>query len=281
MVMRYGPRLWKLRVLQAEIRMIIRPSPNSKCTPIRLLLANESGYYLDMHLYKEVLDTMSGTMKFEAWPGTGKPGHLHDLPISTPYMTKDYLQLKRFQAQSNGTTYIYDFPDMFQAALIKIWEEYLEMHPEMQMPAQVMQCMELVIESANPTRLVEMRRVPGENECGMVAWRITIFTPEYPDGRDIIVIGNDITHLLGVFGPKEDMLFQKASERARSLKIPRIYLSANSGARIGLAEEVKNAFQVKFFVNLFCQFTNRLMFIINRLRGLMTKIQTKALTIFI
>lgn len=24
MVMRYGPRLWKLRVLQAEIRMIIR-----------------------------------------------------------------------------------------------------------------------------------------------------------------------------------------------------------------------------------------------------------------
>lgn len=247
MVMRYGPRLWKLRVLQAEIRMIIRPSPNSKCTPIRLLLANESGYYLDMHLYKEVLDTMSGTMKFEAWPGTGKPGHLHDLPISTPYMTKDYLQLKRFQAQSNGTTYIYDFPDMFQAALIKIWEEYLEMHPEMQMPAQVMQCMELVIESANPTRLVEMRRVPGENECGMVAWRITIFTPEYPDGRDIIVIGNDITHLLGVFGPKEDMLFQKASERARSLKIPRIYLSANSGARIGLAEEVKNAFQIAWF----------------------------------
>jgi acetyl-CoA carboxylase/biotin carboxylase 1 len=97
MVMRYGPRLWKLRVLQAEIRMIIRSTPTSKCTPFRLLLANESGYYLDMHLYKEVSDQVSGQMKFEAWPGTGKPGPLHDLPISTPYMTKDYLQLKRFQ----------------------------------------------------------------------------------------------------------------------------------------------------------------------------------------
>lgn len=247
MVMRYGPRLWKLRVLQAEIRMIIRSSPNSKCTPFRLLLANESGYYLDMHLYKEVLDPASGTMKFEAWHNAGKPGPLHDLPISTPYMTKDYLQLKRFQAQSNGTTYIYDFPDMFQAALAKIWEEYLDIRPDVEMPAQMMQCMELVIDPTNPTRLVEMKRVPGENDCGMVAWRITLFTPEYPDGRDIIVIGNDITHLLGVFGPKEDMVFQKASERARAMRIPRIYLSANSGARIGLAEEVKGQFQVFHF----------------------------------
>ncbi|XP_054153729.1 acetyl-CoA carboxylase-like isoform X3 [Oppia nitens] len=244
MVMRYGPRLWKLRVLQAEIRMIIRSTPTSKCTPFRLLLANESGYYLDMHLYKEVLDPVSGAMKFEAWAGTGKPGPLHDLTISTPYMTKDYLQLKRFQAQSNGTTYIYDFPDMFQAALVKLWEDYLECRPELEMPAQVMQCMELVIDPTNPTRMIEMKRVHGENDCGMCAWRMTLFTPEYPDGRDIIVIGNDITHLLGVFGPKEDLVFQKASERARAMGVPRIYLSANSGARIGLAEEVKGHFQV-------------------------------------
>lgn len=79
--------------------------------PIRLYLANESGYYLDMNLYKEVTDPITGLTKFEAWGH--KQGPLHDLPISTPYMTKDYLQLKRFQAQSNGTTYVYDFPDMF------------------------------------------------------------------------------------------------------------------------------------------------------------------------
>lgn len=41
----------------------------------------------------------------------------------------------------------------------------------------------------------------------MVAWRMTLVTPEYPEGRDIIVIANDITFLLGTFGPQEDILF--------------------------------------------------------------------------
>ena len=43
-----------------------------------------------------------------------KQGPLHGLLLSTPYVTKDHLQLKRFQAQTNGTTYIYDFPEMFR-----------------------------------------------------------------------------------------------------------------------------------------------------------------------
>lgn len=69
-------------------------------------------------------------------------------------------------------------------------------------------------------------------------------TPEYPEGRDIIVICNDITHMIGSFGPQEDELFLRASELARVEGIPRIYIAANSGARIGLAEEVKHMFQV-------------------------------------
>ena len=42
----------------------------------------------------------------------------------------------------------------------------------------------------------------------MVAWRMTLTTPQYPDGRDIYVIANDITHEIGSFGPKEDLLFK-------------------------------------------------------------------------
>ena len=38
--------------------------------------------------------------------------------------------------------------------------------------------------------------------------------------------------------------FQRASELARSQGLPFLYLSANSGARIGLAEEVKHHFKV-------------------------------------
>lgn len=41
-----------------------------------------------------------------------KQGPLHGMLINTPYVTKDLLQSKRFQAQSLGTTYVYDFPEM-------------------------------------------------------------------------------------------------------------------------------------------------------------------------
>lgn len=78
----------------------------------------------------------------------------------------------------------------------------------------------------------------------MVAWRMTLCTPEYPSGRDIIVIANDLTVNIGSFGPLEDLVFCLASKEARRLKIPRVYISANSGARIGLAEEVKSLFRV-------------------------------------
>ena len=93
--------------------------------------------------------------------------------------------------------------------------------------------------------LVEQKRLPGENDAGMVAWRLTLFTPEYPtQGRDIIVICNDITYMIGSFGPEEDKLFLAASQLARKLGLPRIYVAANSGARIGLAEEIKHLFRV-------------------------------------
>lgn len=46
----------------------------------------------------------------------------------------------------------------------------------------------------------------------MVAWRFTLYTPEYPDGRDIIVISNDITVNIGSFGPREDVVFDLASK---------------------------------------------------------------------
>lgn len=48
---------------------------------------------------------------------------------------------------------------------------------------------------------------------------MTLHTPEYPDGRDAIVICNDITYQIGSFGPLEDILFLKASQLARELRV--------------------------------------------------------------
>ncbi|XP_073990346.1 acetyl-CoA carboxylase isoform X3 [Rhodnius prolixus] len=241
MVLRYGPRLWKLRVLQAELRMTIRPTPNSPTSNVRLCLANDSGYLLEIYTYKELVDHKTGVIKFEAFGP--KTGPMHGLPVSTPYVTKDYLQQKRFQAQSSGTTYVYDFPDIFKQVIERQWKEYIQARPNENIvpPSQVVDSVELVVEGDN---LIEMKRLPGENDVGMVAWKMKLFTPEYPDGRDIIVISNDITYLIGSFGPREDIVFLKASELARKLQIPRIYIAVNSGARIGLAEEVKSLFKI-------------------------------------
>lgn len=133
---------------------------------------------------------------------------------------------------------------MFRQQIEKLWAKYYEERPGIvnpTIPSPVLDSVELVLDGDN---LVEQKRLPGENDVGMVAWRLSLYTPEFPAGRDIILIGNDLTHLLGSFSPKEDLVFCKASERARLLNIPRVYFSANSGARIGLAEEVKAVFRI-------------------------------------
>lgn len=85
------------------------------------------------------------------------------MPISTPYVTKDYLQLKRFQAQTAGSTYVYDFPDMFRQMVERLWKEYADERPgqNVQIPTNLMDSVELVMESEDC--LVEQKRLPGEN----------------------------------------------------------------------------------------------------------------------
>ncbi|XP_061460831.1 acetyl-CoA carboxylase 1 isoform X8 [Rhineura floridana] len=242
MVMRYGSRLWKLRVLQAELKINIRLTPTGKAIPIRLFLTNESGYYLDISLYKEVTDSRTAQIMFQAYGD--KQGPLHGMLINTPYVTKDLLQSKRFQAQSLGTTYVYDIPEMFRQSLIKLWDfmKELVVLPAPPLPSDMLTYTELVLDDQG--QLVHMNRLPGGNEIGMVAWLMTLKSPEYPDGQDVIVISNDITYRIGSFGPQEDLLFLRASELARQQGIPRIYVAANSGARIGLAEEIRHMFHV-------------------------------------
>lgn len=65
-------------------------------------------------------------------------------------------------------------------------------------------------------------------------------------GRQVVLIANDITHKAGSFGTREDVVFKMASEFAREKRIPRLFIAANSGARIGLAERVKSTFKVAF-----------------------------------
>lgn len=94
------------------------------------------------------------------------------------------------------------------------------------------------------TPLVPVERTPALNDVGMVAWFMEMSTPEFPSGRTILVVTNDVTFKAGSFGPREDAFFLAVTDLACTKKLPLIYLAANSGARIGVADEVKACFKV-------------------------------------
>jgi len=96
--------------------------------------------------------------------------------------------------------------------------------------------------------MVPVSRPVGANECGVVAWVLTLRTPECPAGRRVVAVANDITFNSGAFGPREDTAFRAATELALAERLPLLYLAANSGARVGLAAEVKACLQVEWAV---------------------------------
>ena len=47
------------------------------------------------------------------------------------------------------------------------------------------------------------KRFPGDNKIGMLAWQCTLKTPQYPEGREVVLIANDVTVQSGSFGVQE------------------------------------------------------------------------------
>jgi len=242
---RFGRRAWRLRVTGAEIRIICTNPQTGEPYPLRVVITNTSGYIIDVELYEE-RKSERGEWLFHSIGGTTKMGSMHLRPVSSPYPTKGALQPKRYKAHIMGTQYVYDFPELFRQAFENEWKQVVTKHPhlrEKQPPTgECIEYSELVLDEQE--NLVEVSREPGTNNIGMVGWIVTAKTPEYPRGRRFIIIANDITFKIGSFGPAEDKFFFKCSELARRLGVPRIYLSANSGARIGMAEELIPHFSV-------------------------------------
>ncbi|KAH3668226.1 hypothetical protein OGAPHI_001980 [Ogataea philodendri] len=234
---RFGRRLWRLRVTGAEIRIMCTDSETGVPFPLRAIINNVSGYVVKSEMYIEERNK-NGEWIFRS---LGTPGSMHLRSISTPYPTKEWLQPKRQKAHSLGTTYVYDFPELFKQAVISQWKKY---DPTFKPTEDIFKYVELITDDSGS--LTEVEREPGANNIGMVAFKITAKTPEYPRGREIAVVANDITFKIGSFGPKEDGFFNKVTEYARSLGIPRVYLSANSGARIGIAEELLPYYKVNW-----------------------------------
>ena len=232
---RFGKRLLRLRVAAAEIRIIVSDPKTGSPVTLRALINNVSGYVVKTEMYSEIKN-QDGIWLFKSLE---KIGAMHLRPISTPYPVKEFLQPKRYKAHLMGTTYVYDFPELFKQSVVSAWKKH---SPKTKVTDNYFICNELIFDENN--ELSEVERDAGANDIGMVGFKITCRTPEYPRGRQFVVVANDITFKIGSFGPKEDEFFNKVTEYARKYGIPRIYLSANSGARIGIAEELVPLFDV-------------------------------------
>ena len=240
---KYGRRLWKLRV--GKLELVGKVKRGNQVTNLRFTVTNPTGHQFVVNGFLEVKNSRTQTNFLSSILG---PAPEDQFPVNFPYPLLDRVQEKRYIAQNHSTTYCYDFPTFFEASLKNAWSSYQKLLQEKQisikLPRQYMQIKELVLDENENLR--EITRAPGLNDIGMVAWRMKLWSPATPQGRETILIANDITHQIGSFGPKEDVLFDKASKLARKEGLPRIYVACNSGARIGLANEVKECFRVKW-----------------------------------
>ncbi|VDM54064.1 unnamed protein product [Angiostrongylus costaricensis] len=194
-----------------------------------------------------------------------------------PHTKIKKIEKKRSSTRANGTTYVYDYPTLIGRACLEEWkklqdrcegvvegcernlfQQQFEMLTHLQQTAfnngdyrQFFSEEELVVKNGEIVHIsdkdeLKQRADNCNNEAGMVAWKLRLYTPEKPRGYTIIVIANDITFQSGSFATPEDTLYSLASEYSRKHKLPRVNVSCNSGARIGLCEDVSKAFRAKF-----------------------------------
>ncbi|GLI66556.1 hypothetical protein VaNZ11_010441, partial [Volvox africanus] len=178
--------------------------------------------------------------------------------VGSPYPPLEPLQQKRLAARRHNVTYVYDFPAVFEAALRDLWAARAAAgEPKSTPPSgKLVEAVELVLppqpapgtpggvapcsDFRNPPHLIRAppgRPTIGGNDCGMVAWQLTLHTPECSQGRSVIAVANDITWGSGSFSPAEDAVFRAAVETSLEERLPLVYLAANAGARVGLATE--------------------------------------------
>ncbi|KAF8046826.1 hypothetical protein N665_3391s0004, partial [Sinapis alba] len=232
-----GVRMHRLGVCEWEVRLRLASSGLASGA-WRAVVANVTGRTCTVHIYREVEAT--GSLIYES---VTKKGPLHGTLINDQYKPLGYLDRQRLAARRSNTTYCYDFPLAFETALEQLWESQ---HPRVKRPLKntLTNVKELVFEGSSGKSLIPVERPPGLNDCGMVGWSLEMLTPEFPMGREVLIVANDVTFKAGSFGPREDAFFLAVTELACAKKLPLIYLAANSGARLGVAEEVKACFKV-------------------------------------
>lgn len=241
----HATRLLSLRVDELEIKLRVADpeaaAAGQEAVPLRLMASSLAGQWLHIDVYKDQLDPVTGAaVRFCHLVAGDDDCGTEDECFLEPYPVVEKLQRKRAAARRTGSTYCYDFLGLLEKANVAAWRAFLEAQPgaPVRMPSATFSSSELVLDARTGELSAEPRRA-GMNTIGMVAWLVTLKTPQYPSGRCVVLIANDTTHQSGSFGVPEDEFFAAASALARARGLPRVYIACNSGARIGLVEELK------------------------------------------
>lgn len=238
-------RLLKLRVdeIEVKIRLLTSGSAGESVTQsLRLVASSVEGEWLKASVYLEKPDPVTGVAS--EYCIVDPDGGSGDMCLVDPYSVSNVVQTKRAIARRVGSTYAYDFLGLMEVGLISEWSEYLQETGKMEdIPANLFESQEFIEENGE---LILGSRPIGSNKDAMVGWLVNMKTPEYPEGRKVVVIANDVTVQSGSFGVEEDEFFYKCSVYARKHKLPRIYIACNAGARIGLVDELKDKLNIKF-----------------------------------
>ena len=175
-----------------------------------------------MHIYREAAGADGQMMYSSRHSSSEAAGPLDGQPILAAYPPLEGLQQKRLAARRHKTTYAYDFPSVFGNALRELWtaravagepgtapKGAARRHGAMfsrltvlsalkpcrasgglattACPGRLVEVEELVMAPGGtyqrPTPMVPVTRPVGQNDVGVLAWQLTLRTPECPQGR--------------------------------------------------------------------------------------------------
>jgi len=238
LISKHATRLLKLSVDEIEVRVHSVAADGSR-QAVRLMASSMSGQWLKVDGYLEYLDPITGTAVSYC---TMDDGEAAETCFLEPYPVSSELANKRAIARRIGTTYAYDFLGLIEKGVVSSWQAAIADGSASEMPSNLLEAEELLLSDSG--ELSKGSRLVGTNKVGMVGWETTLKTPEYPEGRPLVIVANDCTVQSGSFGVPEDEFFDAVSKYARGSGLPRLHIASNSGARIGLAEELKPYFKV-------------------------------------
>ncbi|CAL2038637.1 unnamed protein product [Caenorhabditis brenneri] len=238
----YSTHLNKVKFVSNQIEISIFEN-EIPISDIECIILEEQKRLEEMEVSEIVICGKSEKWKFSNTVGVFMQEKL-DVSLESDFSAPEKRDLRRSLARQNRTTYIYDFPLLFAWASAdseRDWKSKVEFK---ELIVNEKQQLQIITDSEE----LERRAAQCLNSCSVVAWLISL-TLGKNNTLDFVLIGNDVTHQVGSFAQPEHRLFEMASKLARERKIPRVNISCNSGARIGLARDVLDVLKVKLKPN--------------------------------